>query len=145
VLARGGELNDHLPVQVVRHNHTHDVDVLGLGDGRPARVVSLEAITPRRVARQVFIDVRHRHEADGWQAGREHCPGRPIPVCVSAAGHASAYDGDAEGIGHQDSVKLINAEIRSPDRPLTLPDLQQTSAMGHPPFPSTGRASRERQ
>jgi len=40
---------------------------------------------------------------------------------VSAAGHASAYDGDAEGIGHQDSVKLINAEIRSPDRRLTLP------------------------
>jgi len=36
---------------------------------------------------------------------------------VSAAGHASAYDGDAEGIGHQDSVKLIKAEIRSPDRP----------------------------
>jgi len=29
---------------------------------------------------------------------------------MSAAGHASAYDGDAQGIGHQDSVKLINAE-----------------------------------
>jgi len=64
---------------------------------------------------------------------------------MSAAGHASAYDGDAQGIGHQDFVKLINAEIRSPDRPLTLPDLQQASATGHPPFPSTGRASRERQ
>jgi hypothetical protein len=44
---------------------------------------------------------------------------------MSAAGHASAYDGDAQGIGHQDFVKLINAEIRSPDRPLTLPDLNK--------------------
>jgi hypothetical protein len=69
VLARGGELNDHLPVQVVRHDHTDDVDVLRVDDGLLARVVALEAITPRRVARQVFIDVRHRHEGDGWQGG----------------------------------------------------------------------------
>jgi hypothetical protein len=56
-------------VQVVRHDHTDDVDVLRVDDGLLARVVALEAITPRRVARQVFIDVRHRHEADEWQGG----------------------------------------------------------------------------
>jgi hypothetical protein len=75
-------------------------DIIGVRDCLPAAFGTFEAVALPGVVSEVGVDVGNRHQTNRWRIGAEDRLGRTVGVCVRAARHTGADDGNPNRISH---------------------------------------------
>ena len=112
VLAGGEQRFDNRPVQLVGDGHRHDVDVRSVHDRLPGGLRPLVAEALGAVDREGLVRVGDRHQADLGKVQVVQLAGGAVAGSVGSADHASADDGDAEGVLGHGACSFVRRGIR---------------------------------